>query len=197
MACGHHRAALQIVPLLALRLVAASAATGNEWDHGLVAAPLPTLGRVVSIADGDTLTVLDPVHHQDIIRLASIDAPELGHGAGEPGQPYSRRAKDALASMVFGRHVALRCYERDQYGRAVCDVIVNGRSAGRDLVASGLAWANRARPEYLRDAAIPRFEQQAREKRLGLWSGSHVQIEPWVWRKNCWRLHDCALQSAK
>ena len=197
MVCLRHKATLPVVTLLALGLAAESAATGTEWGLGTLAAPMPTQGRVVSIADGDTLTVLDPVNHQDIIRLASVDAPELGHGAGEPGQPYSRRAKDALASMVFGRRVALHCYERDKYGRAVCDVLFNGRSAGRDLVATGLAWANRARPEYLRDASIPRLEQQAREKRLGLWSSGHVQIEPWVWRKNCWRLHDCALPAAK
>lgn len=33
-------------------------------------------GRVVSIADGDTITVLDAANQQHKIRLAGIDAPE-------------------------------------------------------------------------------------------------------------------------
>lgn len=36
------------------------------------------IGRVVSIADGDTLTLLDADNTQHKIRLAGIDAPERG-----------------------------------------------------------------------------------------------------------------------
>jgi endonuclease YncB( thermonuclease family) len=34
------------------------------------------IGRVVAVADGDTITVLDNTNTQHKIRLASIDAPE-------------------------------------------------------------------------------------------------------------------------
>ena len=43
-------------------------------------------GRVVGVADGDTLTILDATNTQHKIRLADIDAPESG-------QPYGNRAK--------------------------------------------------------------------------------------------------------
>ena len=43
-------------------------------------------GRVVGIADGDTLTVLDQARQQIRIRLAEIDTPD-SH------QPYGSRAK--------------------------------------------------------------------------------------------------------
>lgn len=36
-------------------------------------------GRVVGIADGDTITVLDANHQQYKIRLSGIDAPEKGN----------------------------------------------------------------------------------------------------------------------
>ncbi len=43
-------------------------------------------GRVVSIADGDTFTLLTADKQQIRIRLAEIDTPESG-------QPYGNRAK--------------------------------------------------------------------------------------------------------
>lgn len=189
---SRRRVATYAGPILALLLWAGPVPTASAW-HTWSRDLLPTHGFVVSIADGDTLTVLDDSKHQEIIRLASIDAPELSHGASQPGQPYSRRAKDALAALVFRQPVTLTCYERDRYGRAVCDVIHGGSSAGRGLVAAGLAWANRARSEYLRDPAIAGLEQQARQQRLGLWSSGHQQVPPWVWRKSCWRYHECTL----
>lgn len=46
-------------------------------------------GRVVGVADGDTLTVLDAGQQQIKVRLADIDAPEKA-------QPYGQRSKEAL-----------------------------------------------------------------------------------------------------
>lgn len=54
-------------------------------------------GKVVGIADGDTLTLLTAAQEQIKVRLAEIDAPESG-------QPYGSRAKQALADLAFGRH---------------------------------------------------------------------------------------------
>lgn len=52
-------------------------------------------GRVVSIADGDTLTILTGTQ-QVKIRLAEIDTPERK-------QPWGNRAKQALSDKVFGK----------------------------------------------------------------------------------------------
>ena len=57
----------------------------------VLAAPLADaetlIGRVVGIADGDTITVLDSLNHQHKIRLAGIDAPEKGQPFGnEPSR---------------------------------------------------------------------------------------------------------------
>ena len=42
-------------------------------------------GRVVAVADGDTVTVLDSINVQHKVRVAGIDAPEnKGHLATDP-----------------------------------------------------------------------------------------------------------------
>ena len=57
------------------------------------------VGKVVKIADGDTLTLLTD-GHQIKVRLAGIDTPEKG-------QPFGNKAKQALVGMVFGKHVVV------------------------------------------------------------------------------------------
>jgi endonuclease YncB( thermonuclease family) len=145
-------------------------------------------GRVVRVADGDTLTLLVQGGPQSRIRLASIDAPEVGHGKKRPGQPYGQTARRALADLVAGHTLTLRCYERDHYGRDVCDVpLADGRTASQALVAAGMAWANQqSGGKYLRDRALPGLERQARAQRLGLWRDAAPR-PPWVWRGECWK----------
>jgi endonuclease YncB( thermonuclease family) len=148
-------------------------------------------GRIVRVADGDTVTLLvgDRQHR---IRLASIDAPETGHGRNKPGQPFAQAAQRSLAAMVAGRTLIARCYEQDHYGRDVCDLPgEGGETASHKLVAAGYAWANTMRHgEYLRDASLPALERKAREARKGLWAQPGA-VQPWVWRYTCWNERRC------
>lgn len=145
-------------------------------------------GKVVRVSDGDSLTLLMG-RHRHRIRLASIDAPETGSGKKRPAQPYSQASKKFLADMVAGKVLSLRCYEADHYGRHVCDVpLPDGRLASHELVAHGLAWANmQGGGKYLRDPALKGLEQQARERKLGLWQRPGA-IAPWDWRWQCWKV---------
>ena len=55
-----------------------------------------TSRRVVGIADGDTLTVLDSDNRQHVIRLAEIDAPEKA-------QAFGSRNRQHLSALCFGK----------------------------------------------------------------------------------------------
>jgi len=57
-------------------------------------------GRVVSIADGDTITILDSQQQQHKIRLQGIDAPESR-------QSFGKLSKHNLSTLVAGHQVTV------------------------------------------------------------------------------------------
>ncbi|WP_241144926.1 thermonuclease family protein, partial [Achromobacter xylosoxidans] len=148
-------------------------------------------GMIVNVADGDTVT-LRASDGQRRIRMDSIDAPEEGHGNDQPGQPYAEAARQHLAGLVAGKTLTAQCYQKDQYGRDVCALILDdGRSANRLQVEAGYAWAYTARQgDYLNDKAMPELQRQARAAGRGLWAGKDP-MQPWKWRYDCWRQRQC------
>lgn len=129
------------------------------------------LGRVISIADGDTLTLLVD-RQQTRVRLAQIDTPERG-------QPWARRARQALSEKVFRKDVRVEVVDVDRYGRTVGQVWLGDRDINREMVAEGHAWAFR---RYLTDRSLLEDEKRAREAERGLWSQS-MPVPPWEWRR--------------
>lgn len=69
-------------------------------------------GKVVAVADGDSITVLDTLHQKHKIRLAGIDAPEKA-------QTYGQASKKHLSELVFDRNDALDCGNIDKLHRAL------------------------------------------------------------------------------
>ncbi len=131
-------------------------------------------GHVVSIADGDTFTLLTADKQQVRIRLAEIDTPESG-------QPYGNRAKQALADLVFGKDVRVEVQDIDRYGRTVGRPYVGDVDVCAELVENGFAWAYR---QYLRDPKLLELEKDAQDSKRGLWSlPEYERIAPWDWRR--------------
>jgi len=109
-------------------------------------------GKVVRVADGDTLTVLTTDQRQVTIRLAQIDAPEKA-------QPFGQRSKQSLPELVFGGDVEIRTEATDRSGRTVGRVSLNGTDINLEQVTRGMAWACR---QYLTDGSFLDAEQVAR-----------------------------------
>jgi|GEM_PF-534615 len=166
-------------------------ATSRAPDGGAAAGVYALTGKVVHIADGDTFTLLAGRRRQRI-RLASIDAPETAKGQARPGQSAARAAARALADLVAGKTLTLRCFELDHYGRHVCDVPLDGGSTANErLVAAGLAWANmQGHGKYMRDPAMPALQARARRAGKGIWREA-APVPPWVWRRRCWGQGHC------
>lgn len=121
-------------------------------------------GNVVSVADGDTITILTS-GGKEKIRFAQIDTPEISH-FGSPTQPFGKEAGAALRQMVKGKNVRVEVEAVDQYGRNVGTVYVGGLNVNRELVKNGFAWVYR---QYAHDPELLELEKAARSKRIGLW----------------------------
>lgn len=144
-------------------------------------------GKVVSVADGDTITVLDSNKIQHKIRLSGIDAPERG-------QAFGNVSKQHLANLVFGKAVKVETTKKDRYGRSVGKVWVQppdcatcGRTLDANLaqVANGLAWWYRYYADEQPAEDRGRYEiaeKEARGKLVGLWIDVKP-VPPWDWRK--------------
>jgi endonuclease YncB( thermonuclease family) len=147
-------------------------------------------GKIVSVSDGDTVTLLDSAKTRHRIRLAGIDAPEKG-------MPFGNSAKRYLSDLVAGRVVEVEVGKTDRFGRRVGKVIAAGQDANLEMVKAGLAWHYK---EYEREQSrVDRFayaeaEGQARANRIGLWQ-DRDPTSPWTWRKA--RRQNAASQEAE
>ena len=138
--------------------------------------PIPAFGitgRVVRVADGDTISVLDRNNTQYKIRLHGIDTPERN-------QRYGKQSRAALSAMVSGKNVGVAVLGKDRYGRTDGTVYLDERNINLAMVAAGHAWWYR---HYApNDRPLQAAQEQARAANLGLW-GEPNPIPPWDWRR--------------
>ncbi len=148
------------------------------------AAPAETrriVGRVVGVADGDTLTVARDGADRVMVRLYGIDAPEVRHKE-TPGQPFGQNARRALRALTLGRSVAVAIVDVDSHDRVVGVVYESGVDINLAMVREGLAWAYR---RYLSAPYASEYldaEREARAKRRGLWQQPNPS-PPWEYRR--------------
>lgn len=143
---------------------------------------------VTYVVDGDTFQYRPKGSGKNApvatCRLDAVDAPEIGH-RGEPDQPFGREAKRTLQSMVESGDVTIRVTGTDKNGRDLCQVEVEGRDVGVDLVKAGLAWL--IEDTYLFSHDIARRNQliaaqsEAIHSRAGLF-GNTSSLRPDVFR---------------
>ncbi len=76
------------------------------------------IGRVVAVADGDTITILDNAKTQHKIRLSGIDAPE------KKQQPFGNRSKQRPSYLVYDKFVSVEWTKHDRCRRLAGKVMV-------------------------------------------------------------------------
>jgi micrococcal nuclease len=139
---------------------------------------------VTQVVDGDTIHVkcADGNHK---IRFCGIDAPELG-------QPLGEESKANLKRLIDKGHwkVSLVYMESDRYGRDVSEVF-NSPTFDKDnelflngqQVLDGMAYDyKRFSSRCINGDQLGSIEEQAREKRVGIWDGKSYEL-PWEFRK--------------
>ena len=131
-------------------------------------------GKVVAVADGDTVSVLRDGTNTVKIRLSGIDCPEKK-------QAFGQKAKQFTSTLAGEKQVKVIKKGQDRYGRTLGEVILpDGRSLNRELVRAGMAWwYRRYAPKHKELEAL---EKEAREAKAGLWADADP-VQPWAWRK--------------
>ncbi len=129
-------------------------------------------GKVVSIADGDTITVLDAEKVQHKIRLQGIDAPEKK-------QAFGTKSKERMSEKVGGEEVVVQWKEKDRYGRIIGEVMIGSRHINLEMVQDGMAWHYK---QYSKSKELAEAEDLARKEKKGLWVDKEP-VPPWEFRK--------------
>ena len=134
-------------------------------------------GKVIAVADGDTITVLrsqEGTKTRVKVRLAGIDTPEKK-------QDYGSKAKQALSQKVFGKTVTVTYKTKDRYGRTIGDIHLNGEWINLEMVAEGWAWHYK---QYSKDKQLASAEVASRNARKGLWADPNKPVPPWEYRRS-------------
>ena len=130
-------------------------------------------GKVVSVADGDTFTLLTDQKVQYKIRLHSIDALEKA-------QDFGTVAKTYLSDLDFGKVVEVEQKDVDQYSRTIGMVTVGGKkNVNEELLRAGLVWHY---AYYDKNPLWAELQERAKAAKLGLWSMASP-VASWQWRR--------------
>lgn len=134
-------------------------------------------GRVVGVADGDTITVLDSTNTQFKVRLAGIDAPEKK-------QAFGNASKKSLSDLVFDKQVTVDWKKLDRYGRNVGKILINGQDVNLEQIKRGMAWYyKKYQNELVLDDRLSYLHAQeaAESNKSGLWLDAEP-VAPWDFR---------------
>jgi endonuclease YncB( thermonuclease family) len=152
---------------------------------GFSAAAETVEGKVIGIADGDTITILQVSGDTKTprkIRISGIDAPEKA-------QAFGAVSKEAMSQLTYGGDATADCRTVDRYGRSICLVRVKGIDVGLRMIELGLAWhykqyANTQPREEAASYAM--LENASRAAKRGLWRDLDTAVPPmppWDWRR--------------
>ncbi len=103
--------------------------------------------KIIRVSDGDTIVVAAPylpapLKPELAVRIYGVDTPEKGHRAQCPAEAAAAERASAWTRALVAsstQHQVI-LYKWDKFGgRVIGDVVVNGQSVRRGLIANGHA----------------------------------------------------------
>lgn len=171
--------------LLALCLLAVNALTTDPPQNP----NSKLIGKIIKVADGDTVTLIDANGLKHKIRLLGIDAPELQ-------QAHGQTAKRWLSDQALNQNLQVEVTDTDRYGRKVGKLLAQEKNCeskecpyhvdlNLKLIELGHAWWYELyqNNQPTNDRILYKNAQaQAQQSQTGLWENKEP-IAPWEWRQ--------------
>ena len=133
--------------------------------------------EVVSVHDGDTITVMDG-RARISVRFACSDAPEITQ------KPDGQESKQYLQSMLpLGSNVRLSIKETDRFDRTVAEVFKGNININQSMVATGNAFSHWRYSRGCNMKEYSKLENTARIWRIGVWATPGGIVRPWNYKR--------------
>jgi micrococcal nuclease len=144
-------------------------------------APIEQLYKVAKVTDGDTFDV-EINGKKETVRMLLVDTPETVH-PNKPVQPFGKEASTFTTQLLNGKSVKLEAdkEDKDQYGRLLRYVYIDGKSVQEQLLEKGLARVSAYQPNTKYVAKYQQIETGAKNKKIAIWSiANYVQASGFV-----------------
>ncbi|UJA20982.1 hypothetical protein HJD18_12700 [Thermoleophilia bacterium SCSIO 60948] len=171
------RSRVGIISILSLLALLATVISGRgpggfgpPGDAGELEPGATLNAEVTRVVDGDTFEAELPGGETEDVRMIGVDTPETVD-PDEPVGCYGQQASDYTKRTLDGRAVELElgAEPRDDYGRLLAYVVLDGESVNAQLLERGLAETLTMAPNDAMAARFAALERDAAAAGRGLW----------------------------
>jgi micrococcal nuclease len=140
--------------------------------------------KITRVYDGDTIRA-EGSGVVIYVMLLGIDAPEAVSPSRE-GQPFGQEARKFLSDLILGQFVEVEGYGTGPYpdDKILGVIFLDGKNVNLEMVRHGFAEVYRENlPAGFDLASFLSAEQEARNRRVGIWSQGDDYMSPTEWRR--------------
>ncbi len=174
--------------ILALCIIAASQSLSAEKQRESEKEPQPDKkfpAEVMHCHDGDTCHVVAENGLWFNVRLAGIDAPEVGRYGKKKseGQPLGDESRDTLVKWVVKqKNILLRQVDLDPYNRPVVEIYSGEECINLKMLELGMAERYQGKTKRIDRTKYDEAEQKAKVSKSGIWALKNYK-SPKSWRR--------------
>jgi len=169
-----------LVPTIIFIVIAVFYLAYDKYSFSKQNAPRPFVS-IVSVADGDTVTVLIDRKEQKV-RLIGMDAPELGQKPW--GQKSKQYMEDLLRASEWKVGLEYDVESKDKYGRTLAYLrTTDGRIINLLMVKGGYAMLFTVPPNVRYVNELTAAQTEGRTNERGIWSRKGQEEKPVDYRR--------------